>query len=290
MTQDTIGIDISKETLDVHRLSDGTTVNFSNDKSGFCDLKHWLSGVQVARIVYEPTTGAYHRDFEVVFGVKSPMVKVNPLQARRFAQARGIRAKTDQVDAKILAVMGDTFTLEPQILASQKQRALKELQVLRLALLKDRTRNSNREKSLTLAISKRHVKARLSLLKRQLEEVDARIQKLLSDDPDTARARDIIKQVCSEKGVDIITGVLSSDHVHMFVSVPPKLAISDLVRLMKGRSSHKVQREFTHLKKRYWGCHFWGRGYFSTTNGVITEDFVLQYLENHIPHPTDASR
>ncbi len=104
------------------------------------------------------------------------------------------------------------------------------------------------------------------------------------------RVRDIIKQVCSEKGVDIITGVLSSDHVHMFVSVPPKLAISDLVRLMKGRSSHKVQREFTHLKKRYWGCHFWGRGYFSTTNGVITEDFVLQYLENHIPHPTDASR
>ncbi len=102
------------------------------------------------------------------------------------------------------------------------------------------------------------------------------------------RVRDIIKQVCSEKGVDIITGVLSSDHVHMFVSVPPKLAISDLVRLMKGRSSHKVQREFTHLKKRYWGCHFWGRGYFSTTNGVITEDFVLQYLENHIPHPTDA--
>ncbi len=104
------------------------------------------------------------------------------------------------------------------------------------------------------------------------------------------RVRDIIKQVCSEKGVDIITGVLSSDHVHMFVSVPPKLAISDLVRLMKGRSSHKVQREFTHLKKRYWGCHFWGRGYFSTTNGVITEDFVLQYLENHIPHPTDANR
>ena len=104
------------------------------------------------------------------------------------------------------------------------------------------------------------------------------------------RVRDIVRQVCNERGVDIIQGVLSSDHVHMFVSVPPKLAISDLVRLMKGRSSHKVQREFPNLKKRYWGRHFWGRGYFSTTNGAITEDIVLQYLENHIQNPTDASR
>ena len=50
------------------------------------------------------------------------------------------------------------------------------------------------------------------------------------------RVRDICRQVCREKGVDIIRGVLSADHVHMFVSVPPKLAVSDLVRLMKGRS------------------------------------------------------
>jgi putative transposase len=89
---------------------------------------------------------------------------------------------------------------------------------------------------------------------------------------------------------DIIRGVLSSDHVHMLVSVPPKLAISDLMRPMKSRSSHKVQREFPHLKKRYWGCHFWGRGYFSTTNGAITEDIVLRFLENHIEHPAGASR
>ena len=104
------------------------------------------------------------------------------------------------------------------------------------------------------------------------------------------RVRDIVRQVCHERGVDIVRGVLSSDHVHMFVSVPPKVAISDLVRVMKGRSSHKVQREFPHLKKRYWGQRFWGRGYFSTTNGAVTEDTVLQYLKQHIQHPTGASR
>ena len=104
------------------------------------------------------------------------------------------------------------------------------------------------------------------------------------------RVRDVCRQVCVQQGVEIIHGVLSSDHVHMFVSVPPKLAISDLVRLMKGRSSHKVQREFPQLKKRYWCRRFWGRGYFSTTKGAITEDIVLQYLEKHIANPTSVSR
>ena len=104
------------------------------------------------------------------------------------------------------------------------------------------------------------------------------------------RVRDICRQVCRENDVEILRGVLSSDHVHMSVSVPPKLAISDLVRRMKGRSSHKVQREFPELRRRYWGCRFWGRRYFSTTNGAITEDIVLQYLEQHIADPTGASR
>ena len=100
------------------------------------------------------------------------------------------------------------------------------------------------------------------------------------------RARDICRQVCGENGVEILHGVLSRDHVHMFVSVPPKLAVADLVRKMKGRSSYKLQREFPELKKRYWGRKFWGRGYFSTTNGAITQDAVLQYLDNHLPDAT----
>jgi putative transposase len=104
------------------------------------------------------------------------------------------------------------------------------------------------------------------------------------------RVREIIRQVCAENRVDIVKGVLASDHVHMFVSIPPNLSVSDFMRKMKGRSSHKVQREFPQLKKRYWGRHFWGRGYFSTTNGAITEDIVLQYLESHSDKSTDASR
>src|ERR1700737_3917943 len=57
---------------------------------------------------------------------------------------------------------------------------------------------------------------------------------------------------------------------------------------VKGRSSHQVQMEFPDLRKRYWGRHFWARGYFSTTTGNITDDAILQYLQKH--EPTGASR
>ena len=103
------------------------------------------------------------------------------------------------------------------------------------------------------------------------------------------RIREIIRRVCAENGVDIISGVVSNDHVHLFISMPPKISMSDLMRKVKGRSSYLIQREFPALKKRYCGQRCWGRGYFSTTNGAITEEVVLQYLENHID-PTDESR
>jgi putative transposase len=70
------------------------------------------------------------------------------------------------------------------------------------------------------------------------------------------RIRTIIRQVCKELDVQIVTGVLSREHVHMFVEIPPHVAVSDVVRRGKGRSSHRVQMEFPDLRKRYWGRHF----------------------------------
>lgn len=67
------------------------------------------------------------------------------------------------------------------------------------------------------------------------------------------RVREIIKQVCDEMGVTIVNGVLSRDHVHMFVEIPPHVSVSDFVRRAKGRSSRKIQQEFEHIRKRYWG-------------------------------------
>ncbi len=76
------------------------------------------------------------------------------------------------------------------------------------------------------------------------------------------RIREIIAQVADEMHIKIINGVLSSDHIHVFVSIPPHITVSQFVQKAKGRSSRKIQQEFPEIKKRYWGRHFWGRGYF----------------------------
>ena len=103
------------------------------------------------------------------------------------------------------------------------------------------------------------------------------------------RVREIIRQTCQELEIEIIKGVLSKDHVHMFLAIPPRHSVSDVMRRIKGRSSRKIQQEFPSIRKRYWGCHFWARGYFSTTAGNITQDTILQYLADHI-EPTGVSR
>ena len=96
------------------------------------------------------------------------------------------------------------------------------------------------------------------------------------------RVREIIAQVADELGVKIINGVLSSDHIHVFVSIPPHMAVSEFVKIAKGRSSRKIQQEFPEIRKRYWGRHFWGRGYFSTTSGNVTDEIINAYLDSHV--------
>ena len=96
------------------------------------------------------------------------------------------------------------------------------------------------------------------------------------------RVREIIAQVAEEMDVKIINGVLSNDHIHVFVSIPPQIAVSEFVKKAKGRSSRKIQQEFPEIRKRYWGRHFWGRGYFSSTSGNVTDEVITAYLDNHV--------
>jgi putative transposase len=104
------------------------------------------------------------------------------------------------------------------------------------------------------------------------------------------RVREITRQVCEELGVSIISGVLSMDHFHMYISIPPHRAVSDVMRRIKGRTSRKIQMEFPELKQKYWGRHFWARGYFCTTSGAVNEETILQYIEKHTPNSTGISR
>ena len=94
------------------------------------------------------------------------------------------------------------------------------------------------------------------------------------------RARDLIREICQSREVLIIRGSLAPDHVHILVSSPPSLSVSKLVQYVKGRSSHKLQREFPSLRKRYWGQHLWARGYFCATVGAVDEESIKLYIES----------
>ena len=123
----TIGIDISKDTLDAHRLADGQHKQFLNGKTGHAQLVKWIGKQSDPLIIFE-ATGAYHRQLERVLCTHIiPFVKVNPKQARRFAQASGKLAKTDRVDCEMLAKMGAALQLMPKPFTAENLYDLKEL-------------------------------------------------------------------------------------------------------------------------------------------------------------------
>jgi putative transposase len=95
------------------------------------------------------------------------------------------------------------------------------------------------------------------------------------------RLRELIRQTCASLDVYILSGHVSVDHVHLLVSVPPKLAVSELVQRLKGRSSRRMMDEFGELKRHYWGNHMWARGYFAVTTGNVTDEIIKQYIESH---------
>ncbi len=96
------------------------------------------------------------------------------------------------------------------------------------------------------------------------------------------RFRAIARQECSELKVEVLSGVVAKDHVHMLVSIPPQVAVSKLVQQLKGKSSYKLQREFKSLQKEYWGQKMWSRGYFACSTGNVSTDMIATYSENHV--------
>ena len=95
------------------------------------------------------------------------------------------------------------------------------------------------------------------------------------------RVRELARQTCEHLEIEILRGVVSQDHVHLLVSAPPNLSPSEIMRRIKGRTSTKLFQGFPQLKKRYWGQHFWARGYFCVTAGELTKEMIKEYLEHH---------
>ena len=103
------------------------------------------------------------------------------------------------------------------------------------------------------------------------------------------RCRELLIQICEAEGIEILKGVVSSDHVHMHIEYAPKHNISTILKNFKGRTSRKLQMEFPELKDRYWGQHFWASGYGAWSTGNITDIMVNEYLEHHRKKDDDGN-
>ncbi len=88
-----------------------------------------------------------------------------------------------------------------------------------------------------------------------------------------------IKQLCEWKKVDVMELNVLEDHVHMVVSIPPKVSISELMGILKGKTAIKLFKSYPGLKRKpYWGNHFWSRGYCVSTVG-LDEEKIRRYVK-----------
>lgn len=193
--QVTIGIDIGKQRLDVHSLPDGTSQCFPNDTSGITALVGWARERRPTRILFE-ATGAYHRTLENSLRQAGlPGIKLNPWRVRRFAEALGTRAKTDAVDATVLARFG--VSLQPAIpaAADADTEQLKDLLAARLALIKDRTAARQRGTTRTLQLLVRQGQDRLRQIDKQIKAIDRACLALIAASPRLQARFDILTSI-----------------------------------------------------------------------------------------------
>jgi len=101
------------------------------------------------------------------------------------------------------------------------------------------------------------------------------------------RLRDLIREICKANDIEILKGHVRPDHVHLLLSVPPTLSPSRVMNAIKGKSSHKLMREFRSLAKEFWGRHLWSRGFFVATSGNVTDDVLKKYIEDQDVEPQD---
>lgn len=103
----------------------------------------------------------------------------------------------------------------------------------------------------------------------------------------SVKVRELIREICKANDIEILKGHVSKDHVHLFLSIPPHLSISNVVQSLKGKSSRKLLSNFKHLQQQFWGRHFWARGYFVASSGSVTDEVVMKYIEEQDIAETD---
>ena len=109
--------------------------------------------------------------------------------------------------------------------------------------------------------------------------------------PVALRVRDLLREIAMEHELDIGSGKVARDHIHLLLAHRPQQSVSQMVQWLKGISSRMLLQEFAHLRKQFWGRPLWARGYFAVSSGTITEAMIKQYIAEQEGEPVqDDSR
>jgi transposase len=191
----TVGIDVSKDWLDVHVLPGGERLRVPNTSTGLRQLKRWLGRFDVALVVVE-ATGKWHRAAQRSLAASGiPVAVIDPFRVRMFAKAQGVLAKTDRLDARVLAqfaaVMAPPVRApEPQALAD-----LRELVVARASAVAALTALKNQRAAATVRFLQQQLDCRIERADHDIEALDAAILARIKADASLERRYAILTSI-----------------------------------------------------------------------------------------------
>lgn len=224
-----IGIDVAKATLDLHFLPSGQTHSLANNPTGHQQLRKLLPDPTACRIVLEATGGYERQVVADLLGAGFHVAVVNPKRVRDFARALGLVAKTDRLDARVLALFAEKVQPAPAQKTPEKQAEIQQLVARRRQLIDLRTMESNRLEVTPSKAARKSIQAVLKLLERQIESIEAAIQTLVESDDDWRQKSQLVQSVPGLGGVTATTliadvpelGQLNRQQISALVGLAP---------------------------------------------------------------------
>ncbi len=193
-----VGIDVCKAWLDVYLHPIGQSLRFPNSKEGIGLLCKELAGAGVALAIVEATGKLHRLAHRMLSQAGYPVAVVNPLRSRKFAEALGQLAKTDKIDARLLALHGACLSPKATPVPAKTLAELQELVLARQAAKADETALKNRHTAAESKVLKRVLQRQLEACARAIEGLEAAIAALLERDPVLKRRYGILASI---KGV-----------------------------------------------------------------------------------------
>jgi transposase len=189
-----VGIDVSKERLDVAVRPNGGSFSVANNDDGHRELRKRLLKLTPARVVLEPTGGYEAAAVQALLAAKLPVVVVNARQVRNFAQALGRLAKTDRIDADVLAHFGEAIRPDIRALPDDALRELEALVSRRRQLVDMRAAEVKRKQTAAVSVHP-SIEATIEFLTRQIDDLDDELKKQIRKTPAWREADELFQSV-----------------------------------------------------------------------------------------------